>query len=51
MLQSMTYVYIYWYPKFFDKSLMGLERFEVGKKYTPISKSLMIYEGIDFQSK
>ena len=31
MLQAMTYVHIYWYPKFFDKSLMGLERFEVGK--------------------
>ena len=28
----MTYVNIYWYPKFFDKSLMGLPSSEVYTK-------------------
>ena len=44
----MTYVYTFVYPRIFDKSAMGLERFEVGKKFSPISQSLGIYEGIDF---
>ena len=43
MLQSMTYVYIYWYPKFCDKSPMGLEQFEVGKNLSLNSQSLGIY--------
>ena len=28
------------------KTLMGLERIEVGKNFSPISQSLGIYEGI-----
>ena len=30
------------------KTPMGLEQFEVGKKFSPISQSLGIYEGIVF---
>ena len=36
-------LYIYWYPKFCDKFLMGLEQFEVGKNLSLNSQSLGIY--------